>query len=79
MKKGGVTSMTVKIKEGVGGATATVVEGPAAFCGWECTGNNAQQAINNLAANVRRAGFQGRITIVVNGRWGLIPPGLGHT
>ena len=55
--------MIVKIKSGINGAKVKVVGSEGRFLGWQATGESPQRAIANLASEVRRAGFRGRIVV----------------
>ena len=55
--------MIVKVKSGINGAIVRVVRGEARFLGWRAGGDSPQRAIANLACEVKRAGFRGRIVV----------------
>ena len=55
--------MIVKVKSGINGAKVKVVRGHARFVGWQASGESPQRAIANLACEVKRAGFRGRIVV----------------
>jgi len=55
--------MVVKVRSGINGARVKVVGGEGRFVGWHATGESPQRAIANLASEVRRAGFRGRIVV----------------
>jgi len=55
--------MIVKVKSGINGAKVKVVGSDGRFLGWQASGASPQQAIANLASEVRRAGFRGRIVV----------------
>jgi len=55
--------MIVKVRSGINGAKVKVVGGEGRFVGWHATGESPQRAIANLASEVRRAGFRGRIVV----------------
>ncbi|MCP4593235.1 MAG: hypothetical protein GY842_21060 [bacterium] len=55
--------MIVKVRSGINGAKVEVVGSEGRFLGWQASGDSPQQAIANLASEVRRAGFRGRIVV----------------
>lgn len=55
--------MIVKVKSGINGAKVKVIRGHARFVGWQATAHSPQEAIANLARQVKRAGFRGRIVV----------------
>lgn len=55
--------MIVQVKSGINGAKVRVVRGDDRFVGWQATGDSPQSAIANLACQVKRAGFRGKIVV----------------